>query len=389
METDYNMKFNKKALVITYHLKNCTRVGGFHYFIKYLIDAGYDVDWFTTPVSITWLYRKNDKENKKNFIDLVKGIKYKEGVSSVYHFTVPLWIPAKLAQKFGMKLGDEYWPKWEKIRRKLKDTYDIILVEGVGCQYAEQLRKEFPSARILYRPSDILSMLSNVKNPDEYERKMIEISDLTLCVDETCMSYYRNLVGNNAILSIQRNPLTVRKNIEDLKKYRPSIKEEKTVVYVGISCIDIKIIEYAAQKNKNVKFYIIGPFKNLSHDNVIYTGSLKKNEYEEFLKNASVGINPLNPDMINTDLGIAVGYTRKIINYMRYLMPIVATCSKNYLDIHGFYCVNSKEEFSDTIKKCLEYSFEDRESLREGYLKVMNVFEEEKAYESFIKYVKG
>ena len=93
--------------------------------------------------------------------------------------------------------------------------------------------------------------------------------------------------------------------------------------------------------------------------------------------------------MIDKEKGIAVGYTRKIINYMKYLMPVVATCSVNYLDICGFFCVDSKEDFADKISECLKYSVEDREKLRPDYLKVMKVFSENESRKYFLSFING
>ena len=146
-------------------------------------------------------------------------------------------------------------------------------------------------------------------------------------------------------------------------------------------------MEYAASKNKNAKFIMIGPSDGESHDNVLYTGTLTADQYLPYLEKACIGINPLSADMIHCEKGMLVGYTRKIVNYMKYLMPIVATCSSNYLNIDGFFCVNTKEEFSEKITECLKYTPEDREKLREGYLKAMSVFSEEESKRHFYEII--
>ena len=118
---------NKNALVITSHVKNSILLGGFHYFVKYLTGAGYDVDWVTNPVSITWLFRHEDKANPSNFLDLWRGISWQENDTTIRHFAVPVWIPAKVAKMLGMKLGVYFWPRWEKLRKRLRlhTAFDI------------------------------------------------------------------------------------------------------------------------------------------------------------------------------------------------------------------------------------------------------------------------
>lgn len=380
---------NKKVLVITYHVKNCIRIGGFHYFIKFLIENNYDVDWVTVPVSISWILKRSDRENFRNFFDLVKGIEYVENNSLIRHFTVPLWIPAKLAKKLKFKIGDQFWPKWDKLKKRLSLNYDVILVEGVGCQYAKNLKMDYPKARILYRPSDILSTFSSVSNPEKLEKKMIYIADKTLCVDEACVKYYKSIADKEAQIEILRNPITRSEDINIVKNFLPCISNKFSAVYVGVSFVDIQYVEYAAKNNPDTIFYLIGPFNKVSHDNIIYTGILSESKYEKYLKNANVGIVPLNSKLIDNSKGILPGYTRKIINYMKYLLPIVATCSSNYLNIPGFFCVDTKEEFSSKITETLKYSIKDREKLREGYMYAMNVFSETEAKKNFMEYVRG
>ena len=305
------------------------------------------------------------------------------------HFSSPVWIPAKVAKILHMKLGVNYWPKWRKLRKRLSDSYDVILVEGTACQYSEDLRRDYPQSKILYRPSDILCTFSDVPSPEQIEKKMVDVADRTLCVDEISLKYYKKIAGEDASIEILRNPITTEKDIQNLREYKPEIEDELVVLYIGVSCIDREIVEYAANMNKNATFVIIGPVGGSSHDNVVYTGTLTEPQYTEFLKKACVGINPLNPGLIQKEKNIAVGYTRKIINYMKYLMPVVATCSSNYLDIDGFFCVNSKEEFSNKISECLRYTIEEREKLRDGYLFAMRVFSEEESKKHFFSILNG
>lgn len=380
---------SKKALVLTYHVKNCTRVGGFHHFIDFLCRDGFEVDWVTVTVSSTWLLNKNDRENARNFIDLCKGIEFEQSGAHVRHFTAPVWIPARVAKRLHLKVGEYYWPKWEKLKKKLAEDYGTILVEGTACQYSEELRKTYPNSRILYRPSDILCMFSNVPNPEHIEKKMVDAANITLCVDETGLKYYKRIAGEDARVEILRNPITTQADIQTLLECKPKREDELVILYIGVSYINVGIVEYAAKQNKNATFVMVGPLGGVSHDNVVYTGMLTEQQYTEYLKKACIGINPLNPEMIHGEKGIAVGYTRKIINYMKYLMPVVATCSSNYLGIDGFYCVDSKEEFSKKITECLSFTIEDRERLRDGYLYAMQVFSEDESRKHFLSIVHG
>ena len=387
IDSENEIIMKKKALVLTYHVKNCTRLGGFHYFINFLTRAGYYVDWVTLTVSSSWIIKNNDKENPKNFFDLWRGFSFKQNEVVVRQFTSPVLIPAKIAKIFHLSLANHYWPQWERLRKRLQNDYDVILVEGVACQYASELRYDYPLAKILYRPSDILSMFSSVPEPEQYEKRMISVSDYTLCVDETSVKYYKGIGADASKLKILRNPITTKEDIDFLNNYIPPENDKLCILYIGVSYIDAEIVQYAASHNPEATFIMVGPLSGKTHDNIIYTGTLEKREYEKFFSKSCIGINPLNNDMIDTNKGIAVGYTRKIINYMKYLMPVVATCSKNYLDVPGFFCVNSKEEFSDKISELLTKDINYRESLRDGYQRVLRVFSEEDSEREFNKYL--
>lgn len=369
----------KNALVITYHVKNCQRVGGFHYFIKYLEEFSYNVDWVTCPVSLSWIFHNNDKENFKNFVDLWRGISFKENDVTVFHFSAPLFIPAKLAKLLKMKTGENYWPSWKRLKKKLKPVYDIILIEGVGCQYAADYKKDYPSAQIIYRPSDILETFSNAANASLLERQMIGLSDITACVDENQVKYYVNHGVDHTKLSILRNPMSTQKDIIFLQNWFPAESKQKSVVYIGTSFVDLDLIEYAATQNNEAEFIVIGPFERNSHDNVKYLGSMSKEEYIPYLESSSVGISPVRA----SNSKIVYGYTRKILTYMCYLLPIVTTCSDNYLNVKGFFVAQNADEFSQLIKTALTYSVQDRIALRDGYTEVMKTFLEDKCKSQF------
>ena len=145
--------------------------------------------------------------------------------------------------------------------------------------------------------------------------------------------------------------------------------KQKTVVYVGISGVDLEMIEYAASQIKNATFVVVGPFDRKSHDNIVFLGSLSNKEFLPIVEKSSVGINPILENVFDKQNQLAVGYTRKIIRYMKYLLPVVTTCSCNYLNLDGFYVAKDKDEFCRYVNKALQYSAEERINLRLGYMK--------------------
>ena len=361
----------KKALVLTYHVKRCMRRGGFHEFISYLKDMSFDIDWVTCTMNSSWIVNRNDRENFRNFYELWKGLEFVEDNSHIRHFAIPVMLPARIAKHINKKLYNQYWPKWKWLRKKLADNYDVILVEGVACQYAEELKKNYPRTQIIYRPSDVLESFSNAKDPKKIEKKMIELADITYCVDENQIQYYLDFAEKKEKLRILRNPITTQADLDYIKTYVPSLEEKKSVIYVGVSNIDLEYIEYAAENNPDAEFLVIGPFENKSHNNIYYLGAMMPERFQNYLQRASVGINPMSEKVKDMTLP---GYTKKIVNYMKYLMPIVATYSDNYLDVAGYLIAKDKEEFSELVSKALNYSIEERMALKKGYEKVLSFF---------------
>lgn len=378
----------KKALVLTYHVKNCSRVGGFHHFISYLISAGYSLDWVTTTVNISWIKQHNDRENYKNFIDLVVGKEWRENDVKVRHFAIPVWIPAKIARMLKMKLGFHYWASFERMKRKLSDSYDVILVESAGCQYIERLRECYPTARIVYRPSDILESFSKISDAVDIEINAISKADIVLCCDENQKAYYDSkLIEKIDVMTpieILRNPITTDKDLEYTESFIPASNPEKSIVYLGVSFVDLDLIEYAARKLHEMKFYVIGPFNRTSHDNIVYTGSLGSEEYMKILEKADVGISPVK----KRDDGVRVlyGYTRKIITYMKCLLPIVTTSGSNYLNVPGFADAKTDDEFVEFLVQASSYTAEDRVALKDPYIRTMTMFSESVCKDRFLNY---
>lgn len=365
-----------KALVLTYHVMNSKRKGGFHDFISFLNQDGYEIDWVTSTMSSTWLFRNDDRENPYNFFKLWKGHKVIENGNVINHFAVPVFIPARIAKKFRMKVADHYWPSWNKLRHRLSCDYDVILVEGVGCQYGKEIRGAYPNAKIIYRPSDVLKSFSNAKTPELLEREMIDASDITFCVDENQRDYYGRIGANVEKLAILRNPLCTTASKSFLETYMPPNITKKTAIYIGTSFVDLNLLEKAAAHFPDVVFVVVGPFSNRSHDNVVYKGALAESEYRPLLERAWVGLSPLTSDTFYKS-GNRFGYTRKIIQYMQYLLPIVATYSSNYMNADGFFTADSEDEFLIMLGEALSFSLDRRINLREDYLRIVKEFDEE------------
>ena len=364
----------KKALIMTYHVLNSIKRGGFHSFIEFLLEDGYNVDVYTGQMNISWLYHKDDRANVKNFFRLWWGRKTLVGEKKVREFSIPMLIPRRVAKLLGLKTSKEYWPKWKRIAKRLENNYDLILVESVACQYASDIKTRYPNTKIVYRPSDVLTSYSEISNAKELEIEMIRSASVSICVDPMQIEYYKTIVGSSIELSILPNPIVSNDDCFFASRFVPCFHERKTIVYMGVSFFDNEMIEYAAKKLPDMLFYIIGPLGFSSHDNIVYTGRITKQEYELFFESADVAINPIISNSFITTNNYKYGYTGKILGYMKYLLPIVATHSDNYFHVDGFFPVASKDSFVEKIVECVSMTPSERMRLRTQYLKVMHYF---------------
>ena len=177
--------------------------------------------------------------------------------------------------------------------------------------------------------------------------------------------------------------------MEFVRSWIPENMAQKTVVYVGISNVDLEMIEYAASQIKSATFIVVGPFGRKSHDNIMFLGSLSNKEFMPIVEKSSVGISPVLEKVFDKQDKLVAGYTRKIIHYMKYLLPVVMTCSCNYLNLEGFYVAKDKDEFCRYVNKALQYSAEERIHLRLGYMKAMELFLNHKVEQQFEEIVLG
>ncbi len=368
----------KKALVITGHIKNSRRHGGFHDFIEFLEDFGYDIDWCTYSMNLTWIIRNDDQNNAFNFYHLWKGIEFEERGSRVRHWGVAVLLPTRLFRYWNKKTYNNHWADWRRVKKRLMPDYDVILVESSACRYMPQLKREYPGAVAIYRPSDILRALNPAGQPDRWEKQAIWASDITLLVDEIQRDYYRKIGADPGKMQIMRNPMVSRGDLEFLGGYEPLVHEEKTAVYIGVSYLDFGMLEYAAGRNPGIKFIICGPFRRRSHANIRYVGSITGAEFGEYLSMADVGI---VPNKLNLKETAVAGYPRKVLTYMKYLLPVVATGCSNYLNVRGYLTAECREEFSDLISAAADYTYEQRVGLREGYMGALEYFSKDRVRE--------
>lgn len=341
----------KNVLFLTYHMYASKRKGGFHSFFRYFLNKKYDIDVYTIPLHVNWLFKNNDRENCKNFFYLIKGMNYNYENQIIKNFSDPIIFPyrfIKSVKKRDDDLSKYLIPNKNFFGKRLKNNYDYIIIESTsGILLFDYLRERYTNSKIIYRPSDPIVAYTDIKELIEAEKNIIQKSDLTLVINESSLNLYKkyfiDINSNN--IKILENPLISKFDIlnnNDKKIF---------ITYLGVFPIDYNLIFKISEEFKNEKIYIIGPYEDkIKKDNVIFTGTLSENEYQKILVKTKIAIVPyLNKGNINKLFEI----TGKIALFMKYNLPIVAINVSQELSKYDIYTCKDYNQFIDILYKLI------------------------------------
>lgn len=230
------------------------------------------------------------------------------------------------------------------------EEFDFAIIES-GYPIYLGLELSIP---IIYRQSDPTEIAFN-SNRKFYKRIEHELIKKSLkCSSAFPIEYFYEDLKNK--YNFWKTGFIKSANIEIYK----TIPKENCIAYMGKYPIDEKFLRKLSKKFPNLKIYIIGDYKVSGANNIVCTGYLNNNAYEEIIAKSKIFIIPFEKKYIK-HLRIQ-GITSKYYFPMELGIPIVVRK-------HGF--VNSDKEKKiytyendlqaiETIKELLnESSFED------------------------------
>lgn len=357
-----------KICFITYHNWDTKRHGGFHQFAKAAAEKGHETLFFSfaRPYYIKW--KHEERLNKEVLKKLKKGVKYEVGNNSILNFTFPtLGLPGPLRRFF------PYWlNKWllthsfgsfSKFCKKWLQGTDCFVFESCeAVLLVEKIKKHFPKAKIIYRPSDPLWEFSNDFFNKKGEARMITRADRILTVNEESIEGYRykfpTLFNPKKYVCIPNGV-----DISDyMTKYeRPDLLQgTQSACYIGTFLPDWNLLDTAATALPEVRFIIITPhsldtFSQRiidNHANLFYIPGISSSDVPKWVTNCDVVIQPFPKKYGHMDK-VSLGLTAKNYKAIAANKPIVTYNIPLKLARYGLITTNDPMDFIEGIKTAL------------------------------------
>lgn len=356
----------KKIVFITTHNWDTKRQGGFHKFAEATALAGIETVFFSFPRPYYGLFMKREQLNPQVINTLKKGIRYEVGAGSVLNVTFPT---LRLPDAAGRFLPDwlmnfllmASFKCFRAFTKKFFAGSDCFVFESCeGVAYVDVIKKWFPEARIIYRPSDPMVYASVPERVKALERHMLYTAHLCLIVNQEGVEAYRKSIPDFD----QKVTYKVLSNGIDLDSYKknypvpPQLDKPNTVLYVGAWEVEWPLLFEAAEKLPQCNFVVVCPNypteKILRQvetvENVHYVPGIKPDQVPAWITNCSVVMVPYVTDFYKDR---PLGITAKYYQAMAARKPIVAYCDTPKLTEVGVKVTYNYQDFIGGIQTAI------------------------------------
>ena len=264
-----------------------------------------------------------------------------------------------------------------KLKQQLEDLGFSNPILVVGSAHIYPIVDVFNADKIIYHCSDDYTLVPSFpKSFKEIEKSLIKVSDLVITTSDELKKAKEHINPNTVAIpnGVNVNHFKMTQKIEtkiheDIKSFSKPI-----IGYIGtiFRWLNQDWVEYAALKNKNYNFIFIGPIttgisKLKRIKNIFFLGPRPYSSLPSFLKAFNVATIPFVIDGVTLKASPI-----KFYEYLAAGIPIVSTDLpdlKDFKDVASL--VNTKEEFSDAIRKLIkienDYLKKERMNLSEKY----------------------
>ena len=229
-----------------------------------------------------------------------------------------------------------------------------------GVAFVDLIRRLFPQARIVYRPSDPMVYASVPERVKALERHILMTADLSLIVNQEGVEAYKKSIPDFD----KKVRYQVLSNGIDLASYKKSypvpvqLEKKQTVLYVGAWEVEWPLLFEAAQKLPECNFVVVCPNypsdKILNQvetvENLTYVPGIKPDQVPAWITNCSVVMVPYVTDFYKDR---PLGITAKYYQAMAAGKPIVAYCDTPKLADVGVAVSYSYEDFITAVRQAL------------------------------------
>lgn len=357
------------ALFITYHNWKDKRIGGFHYLAAALAERGDDVGFFSFPRPlITVLTSRSERCNARTMVRLSRGVSYSFGKGSISNFTAPtLGMPGRLGRALGpvnYELSRATVPPLQLLLRRRAPKVDVCVVEStVGVCLLEMLRRCYPHAVLIYRPSDPL-----VANPNcpawlaRAEQEMLAAADVVLLVNEEGRETYLARFGAQFVSELNCRILENGVNYSAFQKRYPRPKEfvaeRKVVLYLGAAIPDWASILGLAAEIPEATVCVVCPERPqkkwlraaAAYKNFVYIDGVAPDEVPAYVTNCDVFAVAYPPGLWRHK---PWGFHAKLQQAIAARKPVVGINVNPSLERYGIVVAKDAESFAESVKAAL------------------------------------
>ena len=359
----------KKIVFITVQAWQAKRIGGFHKFAEGACEHGIETVFFSFPRPYYGLFMKDELYNKNSIKALKKGINYKIGDSILHNITIPtMRLPNSFEKLLGSKIMNWLlqlsFSSFKKFSKKWFSGTDVFVFESAdGIIFIDKLKKMYPNAKFVYRPSDVLMYDGALPRFAKMEEHIMKEVDLNIFVhpgyeqfySSKIMDFYNYVKFTTISNGVDIEPFEKKYDIPD------ELKSENTALYIGAWQIDWELIFKTAEEKKDYNFIIICPNKpaqNIidtitNYQNIKYIPGIMPKEIPSYLTNCKVFIVPYKKG-VRTNRGF--GITAKYYQAMAAKKPIVAYNEIPQVAEAGIPVVNTVEAFISELEKAMNIS---------------------------------
>lgn len=364
---------NKKITYITTHNWDTKRQGCFHKFAEYTAMNGIKTVFFSFPRPYYGFFMHREQLNKKIIKLLSKGKEYQlANGNKLLNVTFPTFrLPDSLGKFLPAKFMNfcltHSLHTFKNFAKKYLSGSDCFVFESCeGVAFVDKIKKMYPAAKIIYRPSDPMVYASVPERVKLLERNMLYKADKVLIVNKEGVDIYKKCVPDFET----KVKYFVLSNGIDLESYTKLYKvpqvlaNKKTVLYVGAWDVEWNLIFKASKETRELFYVVVCPnYPSASiqkeiekYKNVIYIPGIKPTEVPAWITNCTV---VMVPYVTNFYKDRPLGITAKYYQAMAAKKPIVAYSDTPNLKEAGVPVTYNYEDFISEVKKAVSIKSKD------------------------------
>lgn len=307
----------KRVTLVTGHYWKSKRKAGFHWLADAYRGLGWEVLFFTAPISFLSKTAGNYRFDYPIKEEKAKFLKKDPSLYSFIHYTP--WHVVNLRSNLLNTITHPFTKLYEKYdfsrSHEFIEKSDLIIFESTAALLLfDKFKRLNSKAKFVYRMSDNLRMLKVHPSLIKYEESIIEKFDLVSVPSKFMYDSFKE------IKNLELNYHGINKSCFDKSEKNP-FKKLINFVFVGNDKFDREFLGHAMTVNNNWNFHIIGPISKIPKKaNVITYGEMPFQETVSYLQHATAGLHTV----IYKEGAESLTDSLKVHQYTYCQLPIIA-----------------------------------------------------------------